>query len=288
MNSKVVLVTGATGKTGGAVVRHLLEGGWKVRALTRDPNKDAAQALEKQGAELAKGDLDDRKSVDQALGSVYGVFSFPNMASGIEAEDRQGKMVADAALAAGVQHFVQSTVGGAERESGIPHFESKRRIEEHIDSLRLPATLLRPAYFMENLNWKRAQILDGTYVSIGMNPDKGLQMIAADDIGAFAALVFDNPKEYIGSAIELAGDELTESQMVATLAKVIGRSVNLASTKDAPRYDDMDVMIRWFNESGYAADIPALRARMPTLLNFEGWLRRNGWENAGTGAAEPG
>ena len=119
-----------------------------------------------------------------------------------------------------------------------------------------------------------------------MNPDAGLQLIAADDIGAFAALVFDNPQEYIGGGIELAGDELTESQMVATLAKVIGRPVKLASAGDDPRYDDTDVMIRWFNEFGYAADISALRARLPTLMNFEGWLRRNGWEKAGVGAGK--
>ena len=102
MSNEVILVTGATGLTGGAVAQHLLKGGCRVRALVRDPNKDAAQALEKQGAEVVQGDLDDRMSLDRALRGVYGVFSFPNLAMGVEVEARQGKMVADAAAAASV------------------------------------------------------------------------------------------------------------------------------------------------------------------------------------------
>jgi uncharacterized protein YbjT (DUF2867 family) len=159
------------------------------------------------------------------------------------------------AASAGVHHFVQGTVGGAERHSGVPHFESKRRIEERILSLGLPATFLRPAYFMENLYWKRAAILDGAYESMGLDPDKSLQMIAADDIGAFAALVFGNPEEYIGRAIELAGDELTEPQMAATMAEVLGRPADLVPESAPPAYEDMAIMVAWFNQEGCAADI---------------------------------
>lgn len=278
-NDKIVLVTGATGQQGGATSRHLLANSWQVRGLTRNPNSPAALALAEAGAEVVQGDLDDRMSLAKVMEGVYSVFSFPNMALGVEVEARQGKMVADAALAAGVQHFVQSSVGGAERDSGIPHFESKRRIEEHVQSLGLPYTILRPAYFMENVNWKRSQILDGTFESIGMNPGKGLQLIAADDIGAFAALAFERPQEYIGQEIELAGDELTEPQMVDTMAKVIGRPVNLVELKGPSRYEGMDVMIAWFNEKGYEAEIPALRNAYPSLMTFESWLRQSGWGN---------
>lgn len=275
-NDKKVLVTGATGQQGGAVSRHLLADGWPVRAMTRNTSSPAALALAEAGAQVIQGDLGNRASLDRALEGVYGVFSFPNMSQGLEAEIQQGKLVADAAAAAGVQHFVQGTVGGAERHSGVPHFESKRRIEEHIFSLGLPATILRPAYFMENLSWKRTQILDGTYESMGLDPDKSLQMIAADDIGAFAALAFGNPGDYIGRAIELAGDELTEPQMAATMAEVIGRPVELVPEAEPPAYEDMTIMVTWFNEKGYEASIPALRQAHPGLMTFETWLQNSG------------
>jgi len=278
-NNKIILVTGATGQQGGATARQLLTKGWSVRGLTRNLDSAAAQALAKAGAEVVQGDLDDRTSLDAALEGVYGVYSFPNMALGIEGEVRQGKIMADAARAAGVQHFVQGSVGGAERKSGVPHFESKWQIEEYVRSLNLPATFLRPALFLENLNWKREQILNGTFESIGMNPDKLLQVIAVDDIGAFAVLAFENPQEYIGQALELAGDELTEPQMVEILSRITGRSIMLTQPEGPPAYEDMVTMVNWFNEKGYEADIPALRDLHPDLLDFETWLQVNHWAN---------
>jgi uncharacterized protein YbjT (DUF2867 family) len=136
MNSnQIILVTGATGQQGGAVARHLLKDGWKVHAIVRDPNKPAAQALAKQGAELKKGDLNDRASIDASLEGVYGVFSFQNFwlpDVGKEGELRQGKNVADAANAAGVKQFVYSSVGAAHRGMGQEHFAYKWDIEQHI------------------------------------------------------------------------------------------------------------------------------------------------------------
>jgi uncharacterized protein YbjT (DUF2867 family) len=278
-NSKTVLVTGATGQQGGAAARHLLNKGWSVRGLTRNPDSGSAQALAEAGAQVVQGDLDDRASLDAVLEGVYGVYSFPNMALGIEGEVRQGKIMADAAKAAGVQHFVQGSVGGVERDSGVPHFESKWQVEEYVRSLNLPATFLRPVFFLENLNWKRDQILNGTFESIGMVPDKAVQVIAVDDIGAFAALAFDNPQEYIGLALEIAGDELTEPQMVDTLSRITGRSITLTQPEGPPAYEDMVTMVNWFNEKGYEADIPALRERHPGLMDFETWLQVNHWAN---------
>ena len=276
-NSKIILVTGVTGQQGGATARHLLGKGWAVRGLTRNANSPAAQALAQSGVEVVQGDLDDRASLDQALNGAYGVFSFSNMTLGIEGEVRQGKIMADAAQAAGVKHFVQGSVGGVERNSGVPHFESKWQVEAYVRGLGLPATFLRPVFFMDNFNWKREQILSGTFESLGMTPDKPLQMIAADDIGAFAALAFENPQEYIGQGLELAGDELTEAQTVEIMAGVIGRPIKLAPPAGPPPNEDMAKMIAWFNEKGYEADIPALRHRYPALMNLEAWLRKNGW-----------
>ncbi|MDX1524311.1 MAG: NmrA/HSCARG family protein [Anaerolineae bacterium] len=276
-NNKLILVTGATGQQGGATARHLLNKGWAVRGLTRNPNSPAAQALAGAGAKVVQGDLDDRPSLDAALAGVYGVFSFPNMALGIEGEVRQGKLMADAAKAAGVKHFVQGSVGGADRQSGVPHFESKWQVEEYVRYLDLPATFLRPTYFMENLNWQREQILSGTYESIGMNPERPLQMIAVDDIGAFAALAFEHPQRYIGQALELAGDAVTEPQMVETLSRITGRSIRLTQPLGPSAYEDMAVMVKWFNDTGFEANIPALRDQYPDLTDFETWLKVKNW-----------
>jgi uncharacterized protein YbjT (DUF2867 family) len=285
MNNKIIAVTGATGQQGGTVARKLLADGWKVRALTRDVNKPAAQELKALGAEIVPGDMDNRAELDAAFQGAYGVFSvqnfwLPNV--GFEGEIRQGKNVADAAKAAGIQHLVYSSVGAAHRGMGQKHFESKWIIEQHIQSLDIPYTILRPAAFMENFNWSRAYILSGTYTGNGLRPEKGFQIIAVEDVAAFAALAFANPGEYLGKTLELSGDELTEPQIAETFSKVIGRPVTLvAPSKSRGRASDeeMTAMFSFFNGEGYAADIPALRQLHPGLLTFEGYLRRNGWEN---------
>ena len=123
---RLILVSGATGQQGGAVARSLLKRGFPVRALTRSPEKPEAQALAEGGAELVRGDLENRASLDQALEGVHGVFSVQNFwESGYEREVQQGKTLADAAKAAGVRHVVYSSVGSAHRETGISHFDSK-------------------------------------------------------------------------------------------------------------------------------------------------------------------
>lgn len=280
MSNKLIAVTGATGQQGGAVARKLLADGWQVRALTRDVKKPAAQELKALGAELVAGDLDNRAELDAAFEGVYGVFSvqnfwLPNV--GFDGEIKQGKAIADAAKAAGVQHIVYSSVGGADRAPGVQHFESKWEIEKYIQSLNLPFTILRPVAFMDNYNWSRAYILSGTFTGFGLHAAKTLQIIAAEDIGVFAALAFANPKEYLGKTFEIAGDELTEPQIAETLAKVIGRPVNIAQKEENDQ--EMNAMLRFFNGKGYTADIAALRKLHPGLLNFEQYLRRNGWEN---------
>jgi len=150
-SSRLILVTGATGRQGGAVIRHLLPHGWKLRALTRQVQGAAVQQLLDQGVEIAKGDLQDPASLIGATRGCYGVYSVQDFWSvGVTREVQQGKNIADAAKAAGVRHFVFSSVGGAERHSGVDHFESKWEIEKYLRQLALPATILRPAGLMEN------------------------------------------------------------------------------------------------------------------------------------------
>src|SRR5512145_1992688 len=174
MNDKIIAVTGATGQQGGAVARKLLADGWKVRALTRDANKPAAQELASLGAEVVPGDMENRAELAAAFKGAYGVFSVQNFwlpGVGFEGEIRQGKNVADAARAAGVQHLVYSSVGAAHRGMGQKHFESKWMIEQHIHALGIPHTILRPAAFFDNFNWERAFLLNGVFNAMGLRPE---------------------------------------------------------------------------------------------------------------------
>ena len=228
-SDKLIVVTGATGQQGGATAKHLLKQGWRVRALTRDVQGAAAQALAFAGAEVVAGNMDDRASLDQAFAGAYGVFSVQNFwlpDVGAAGEVRQGKIVADAAKAAGVRHFVYTSVGGAERKTGLSHFDSKWQIEQYVRSLGLPATILRPVFFMENLTSPMMGPRDGVLAN-ALKPTTSLQMIAVEDIGFFAALAFARPQEFIGKAIELAGDALTMPQVAETMTRVTGQPVQV-------------------------------------------------------------
>jgi len=284
-SDKLILVSGATGQQGGATTRHLLAKGFKVRALTRDVQSDKAEALAAQGAEIVRGNLEDRAALDRALQGVYGVFSVQNFwlpGVGYDGEVKQGQLLADAAKAAGVKHFVYSSVGAAHRGMGQQHFESKWQIEQYVQALGLPYTILRPVAFMDNHNWQRAAISNGTFTGFGLRPDKTIQLIAVEDIGAFATLAFENPPAYLGKTIEIAGDEVTEAQIATLLTKVIGRPVQLAAPQmpegTAPTPEQI-AMFTFFNGQGYDADIPALRQLYPGLHNLEQWLHLTGWAN---------
>lgn len=287
-----ILVTGATGQQGGAVARHLLAAGFPVRALTRDPDKPAAQALAARGATLVRGDLTDRASVDRAVAGAAGVFSVQNYyeAGGPEGEVRQGAALADAAKAAGVRHLVYSSVGSADRQTGIPHFESKARIEEHVRGLGVSYTILRPVFFMDN--WERSRdAIRGGVLAQPLDPEKPLQQVAVDDIGAFAALAFADPAAWGGRAVDLAGDELTMPRAAEVFARALGRPVRyeripLDRFRQAAGAETA-ALFAWFDDVGYAADIPALRAAYPPLATLERYLHDAGWAGESADAARP-
>ncbi|WP_314177332.1 NmrA/HSCARG family protein [Streptomyces winkii] len=265
-----ILVIGGTGNQGGAVARELLSRGHTVHALVRDPAKDEAKALRERGAVLVKGDMDDADSLRKAMVGVHGVFSVQALAyepETLAAEVRQGKAVADAAKQSGVAHLVYSSVGGAERGTGIDHFESKAEIERHIQQLGIPATILRPVFFMNNL-LHYADAEGERLMSLPVKPEKPMQLIASDDIGVFAADAFESPDEYIGKQIELAGDEITFPKVAEIYEEVTGTPTRFEALPIEER------MFEWFAEEGYEADIPALRAQHPGLLTFEAFLRQ--------------
>jgi uncharacterized protein YbjT (DUF2867 family) len=281
---RLILVTGATGKQGGATARHLLQRGYGVRAVTRDPGQPAARDLAQQGADVAQGDMDDRASLDRALEGAYGAYSVQNFwETGYDREVEQGVRVADAAQAAGVEHLVYSSVGSAHRNTGLSHFESKWQIENHIRGSGLPYTILRPVWFMENWEGFRSYVLAGT-LALPLDPDTNFQQIAVDDVGAYAALAFDDRDEWLGREVDIAGDESTISQVAETFTRVVGRPVEYSQMSwddyremAGEEYHDM---FRWFQDVGYDADLAARRRERPELTSFEEYLRRHGWEGA--------
>jgi uncharacterized protein YbjT (DUF2867 family) len=282
---RTVLVTGATGRQGGAVIRHMLPKGWRLRALTRNPDGHEAQALASQGIEVMRGDLEDTDSIARAAIGAYGIYSVQDFwAVGAKREVQQGNNVANAAKKAEIKHFVYSSVGGAERKTGIPHWESKWEVENYIRHLGLPATVIRPVSFMETyyIDQMEIGILKGKLAD-PIRGDKPYQTIAADDIGAFVALAFERPSELIGKGLEIAGSELTNVQAAKVFSRVLGKPVKFQRIP-LPLVrlllgKEFHEMFRWFNDAGYQADIPGLRRAYPEihLHTLEEWLRMDGW-----------
>lgn len=287
---KTILVTGATGKQGRMVFEKLHRDGWRVRALARNPASAAAQRLEHEGAELFHGDLEDPESLRRACEGVYGVFGVHTpMEAGLEAEVRHGFNLAEAAARAGVRHYLYSSVGGADRQSGVPFYETKARIEARVLGLGLPATILRPVFFMENFNDPalRNSIVHGV-LRMPLKRDRPLQMIAVDDIGTFAALVFDRPEEYLGRALEIAGDEVTMEEAAGIFSDATGGPVEYeAIPLDflESQNPSMAAMYRWLDRSGYRADLAHLRKLCPGLLSFRAWALTS-WIKVGEFEAE--
>ncbi|MEV4250715.1 NmrA/HSCARG family protein [Streptosporangium canum] len=276
---KTILVTGATGRQGGATITHLLTGGWHIRALVRTPDSPAAQTLAQAGVELIAGDLDNLDSITAAVAGAHGVFGVTPDDENLEREVRRGRNLADAATAAGVEHFVFASVGGAERGTGIGYWESKWAIEQHIRAIGLPATVLRPVRFMENHaipGMPLGGIVDGVLTHL-FAPDVPVQLIAAHDIGAFAALAFTRPDDYIGQAIEIAGDELTPAETVALIGRAVGREITYRQVPAESLQLPPNAIRTFADEHGlWRADIPALRERHPGLLDFPTWLKYGG------------
>ena len=278
--NRLILVTGATGKQGGAVIRHLRAKGFPVRALTRNPERPEARALVNQaGVEVARGDYEDKPSLLRALEDVYGVFSvqtpFPG---GVEGEVRQGIALIDAAHNSDLSHFVYSSVGSADQHTGIPHFDSKWRIEEHLRGTGMPYTILRPVFFMENWLQMKSMIDQGK-VMLPLTPETILQQVAVDDIGAFAAMAFEHPGEWQGTSTELAGDESFLDQIAQTLHSSYSQIPWEDFEKQAG--PEMAIMFRWFQDVGYHVNITALRQKHPGLINFERW-RNTVWPSPAT------
>jgi len=272
-SNQTILVTGATGNQGGAVARHLLQrGNFTVHAFVRDQNKPAAQALKQAGAELVEGDFSDRASLDRALQGADGVFSVQGFKDGSEAEIREGKAVADATKAADIQHFVYSSVGSAERKTGIPHFDSKFQVEEYIRASDLPYTILRPVFFFYNYNSMRPMVENGT-LSQPLSPNTKLQQLSEEDYGEMIAEVFERPVDFLHREQEVASVEMTMTEIAAAFSRVLGKNVKYQQIPfeafEQQAGGEVTIMFRWFENVGYKADLPELRRDFPEPTDFE-------------------
>ena len=283
-DNRSILVTGSTGKQGGAVARELLARGYRVRAMTRHPEGEAARALAKLGAKVIQGDLDDPASVAKAVQGVWGAFAVQNTwEAGVEKEEEQGKRFAQLAREAGVQHFVYSSVGSAHRNTGIPHFENKWRIEQTVRNLSFPSyTILRPAFFMENFLSPdmKAGLREGK-LAMALQPTTVLQMITVEDIGKHGARAFDNYEALNGQAIDIAGDAKTMPETAEIIGAAAGRKIEFIQMpiEEVRKFsEDYAIMLEWFDAVGYNVDIEGLARESgikPTALAE--WAARVDW-----------
>jgi uncharacterized protein YbjT (DUF2867 family) len=285
--NKLILVAGATGKQGGAVTRHLLKNGFRVKALTRNSESLAAKQLAVQGATIAIGNLDDRDSLQQAVMGADGVFSVQNYwekGVGYEGEIRQGKNLADAAKAAGVRHFVQSTMAdGCTFPDRLEHFKSKAEIEKHIRAIQLPYTLLGTVTFMDNiLNSAFGGEWTFPFISGVMKPDAPYHMLAVDDLGGIAAAVFLNTEKYIGKKIDLSSDRLTVPEMKQIYEAVSGRSAKrLQLSVWLCKFLNREFVeqMKWQSAGNWVFTIEETRNIYPKLTSFEAFLRSHQVQN---------
>ncbi len=283
-NQQEILVTGATGQQGGAVAHELLAGGHHIRAMTRRPQSERARSLAKLGAAVVTGDFDDPASLTEALKGVWGVYAVQNTwEAGVEHEEEQGKRIAKLAKEAGVERYVYSSVGSADRKTGIPHFDNKWRIEETVRALDFPSyTIIRPVFFMENFlsPWFKPAIDQGK-LTVGIKPATFLQMIAVRDIGRFGRLAFERHAELNGRAIDIAGEAQTMPDAARILSEAAGRPIEFVPTpiEEVRKFNkDFAIMLEWFDRVGYSADIPGLVEEFgirPTTLAE--WAAEQNW-----------
>ena len=279
-----VLVMGATGNQGGAVVRNLLPKGHRVRTLTRNPDSPKAKQLADQGVEVLKGDFNDSDSMVKAAMGMDTVFAMTTpFEAGMEAETKQGVALADAAKQAGVGHLVFSSVANADRKTGIPHFDSKYKVEQHIASLKIPYTIVAPVGFMDNwfTPWYLPSIQEGT-LKIAMPPDRPLQQVSVDNIGAFAAAIIERRESVFGQRFDIAGDELTGEQTVAVISKASGRKIGYEGfDPEFMRAENSDFadMFVWLNKVGYSAKPKKLCQDFPEVAwqSLEDWAKQQDW-----------
>ena len=279
-NNSIVFVTGATGNQGGAVVKHLLANGFRVKALVRNADSPKAQILVNENLEIVTGDLNEPESYQHYLHNVDAIFCNLHFAEGVDKEIRQGISLADLAKQHNIKHFIYSSVVGCDLNTGIPHWESKFKIENHIKSIGINYTILRPASLLENLLIPdvKKRVLKGKLV-LPVKATLQQQFIASDDIGRVSAIILSNTEKYKGRTIPLAGDQLDGLELAAAFSKVLDRKINF---QQLPMLivrlimgKGLTKMFRWINknEGLLLSDLTALHKEFPGMVTVEEWIK---------------
>jgi uncharacterized protein YbjT (DUF2867 family) len=280
IDQKKILVTGATGQQGGTLARLLLQKKHKVYALTRNTESSTSQDLRNKGANLVKGDLDDPDSLEQAVNGVDSIFLMGTpFEDGTEAETRRGKMMADIAKEKNIEHLVYSSVANADKNTGIPHFESKYKIEQHIKNLGIPYTIIGPTFFMENF---LGPGLQQGQLALPLSSSSILQQSALKNIAEFSALVLEHRKPFLGKRIDIASDEVTGEQAAKILSYELGhriRYVHVPLEQVRETNEDMARMYEWYERAGTGIDIAGLHQKYPEVnwLTFKDWAKSQNW-----------
>jgi uncharacterized protein YbjT (DUF2867 family) len=275
-NQRKILVTGATGQQGGSLARLLLQKKHKVYALTRNTQSAAAQDLRNKGANVVKGDLDDSDSLKHTVKDVQSVFLMGTpFEDGTEGEIRRGKLMADIAKENDIEHLVYSSVANADKNTGIPHFESKYKVEQHIKNLGIPHTIIGPTFFMENL---LGPGLEQGQLALPLSPSTTLQQSALENIAEFSALVLERRKPFLGKRIDIASDEVTGAQAAGILSNVLGNKIRYVPVPLEQVYqanEDMARMYEWYEKAGTGIDIASLHQEYPEIdwLTFRDWAK---------------
>jgi len=281
-DNKTIFVTGGTGNQGGAVARNLSKQGFRVKVLTRNINSAKALNLKKLNIELVKGDLNNANTYREHLRDVYGIFSVQTFENGVDKEINQGITLATLGRELGVEHFLYSSVFGAHLNTGVPHIDSKFKIENHIKQTGLPFTIIRPTSLYENFLIPQVKkgILKGKLVQ-PIDRDTIQQYIAAEDIGKAAAKIFLNSNKYFGRIIPLASEQLSTWEVADTFSKVLNKKMEY---KKLPAIitrlflgKDLYKMFKWINEKSIfpMEDVESTRKEFPNLLSLESWIGIN-------------
>ena len=278
--SELVLVGGATGNQGNAVVDELLERGYAVRCLTRKPEGKKALRIADRCAELVQGDYSDPASLDLAMKGVDKVFFYSGYSRNELAE---GNNVIAAAKQAGIKHLVYSSGAAAEPGKGVAG-SPKMQIELNLVQSGVPYTVLRPVAFMENFDGQQQRILANGIVE-SRSPDRILAFISIRDIGFFAGEAFDHPDVWLDRAENIAGDRMTVREYVDTFSQVMGTEI-VYTRMPLEEYlaalpKPIRPLFQWYDQVGYDADVDALQANYPGLMTLNGYLVATGWKDVG-------
>lgn len=226
-DGRVIAVVGATGLQGRAVVRRLLAQGWAVRALTRNPEGDAARGLAALGAEVVKSDSADRASLEKSFAGAHGVYNVQNHhISGLDGEMEQGRNVADAAAAAGVRHLVYASAGPGDRGTGVGSWDVKFAVIDHIRQVGVPLTVLRATAFLELMTEKKFYPPASVWHLMPklMGEDRPVGWISVEDMAVIAEKAFADPDTYAGRELGLASDVRSINECRAIWRDVTGKA----------------------------------------------------------------